>query len=72
MKRLYKNFKNKISNKKGASNLEVIIIMAVALVIGGALFLLGNTLRQAASTANQHSQGMATAINGANFNTLKN
>ena len=40
MKRLYKNFKNKISNKKGASNLEVIIIMAVALVIGGALFLI--------------------------------
>lgn len=42
----YKKIKNKLSSKKGASNLEAIILMTVAIVVGGALMNLGGNIKR--------------------------
>ena len=58
MKKLFNKIKNNLSKKEGASNLEVIIVMVVALVIGAALFLFGGVLRDTANGGKKRADSM--------------
>ena len=51
---------NVLSNEVGASNVEIIIWIAVVLVIGAALFLFGGTIKDKVTGADNSVSGMQT------------
>ena len=70
MKKLIDNVKKSLMGKKGASNLEVIIVMVVAIVIGAALFVFGGILKSTVQTSTSKANGMNSTINNQNM-TMK-
>lgn len=64
----FKEIKNTLKNKKGASIMEFFIITVVALLVGAVIFIVGSNMKGGVESIEERSGDVANTLNDNNMN----